>query len=190
MKNTITFTALICLFLIIGCKKKCEQKEVLYTVLEKTKKEIPYTGFDTLTFVRTSVGDTHVFIGLGKTLDYKFSRAAADCSNTNKEENYFFTYVSKTISNKIIVGYNSPNSLSYHHLEFKNQKFEGDLFFYTPIPLIDSLNVLGKIYYNVQAMPNDDPLNSPFVAFFDEIVGCIKIRLINGETWELLSIKN
>jgi hypothetical protein len=66
----------------------------------------------------------------------------------------------------------------------------GNLFFYTPIPLIDSLKVLGKIYYNVQAMPNDDPLNSPFVVFFDEIVGCIKIKFVDGETWELLSIKN
>jgi hypothetical protein len=190
MKNTITFTALICLFLIIGCKKKCEQKEVLYTVLEKTKKEIPYTGFDTLTFVRTSVGDTHVFIGLGKTLDYKFSRAAADCSDTYKRENYFYKYVSKTFNSPIIIGYNTPGSTTYHYLEFKNQKFDGNLNFNTAAPLIDSLKVLDKYYYNVDALPNVNLYTSPFIAYFDEFVGCIKIKFIDGETWELLSIKN
>jgi hypothetical protein len=190
MKNTITFTALICLFLIIGCKKKCEQKEVLYTVLEETKKEIPYTGFDTLTFVRTSVGDTHVFIGQGKTFDYKFSRDAADCSDTYKRENYYYTYVSKTFNNPIIVGYNSISSTYDHYLQFKQQKFEGYFYFNTAAPLIDSLKVLGKYYYKVDAMPNNNQYSSPYIAFFDEFVGCIKIKLTNGETWELLSIKN
>lgn len=142
-----------------------------------------------MTFIRTTVGDTHVFIGQGKTMDIEQTRVAADCSNKYSFENYYYMYEANTFEDPILIGYNSPGGTFNHYLFFQDQKFEDDLPYNAPRPDIDSALVLNKTYYNIQVMPDIRPNTSPYISYFTKEMGCIKIKFENGETWELLSLK-
>jgi len=196
MKKLLVFTSasllLLCYVLFTTCKKKCEHEEILYDVEDFEKEMLPYHGFDTLTFIRTSVGDTHTFIGIGKTITYNYDYDAADCGNSYKHENYYYTYKSVSFGSDLIIGQlvnlNSVSADTY--IIFQNQRFEGFLAFNSPIPDLDSLFVIIKFYTKVHFIPDRKPNGSPYLAYFAKEAGCIKIKFANGEIWELLEFKN
>jgi hypothetical protein len=184
-KTIIFFT----LLLTYSCERECgDLKDIYYYVDEVDKNMLPYTGFDTITFVRTSVGDTHTFVGIGKTISYnKTVETVEYCGRTFFRENYAYTFISKTFNSPLYIGQYIPEvsirtPISY--INFENKFLEGDIDFDFIRQDIDSLIILGKKYYKVEIIGKDNNQN----AYFDKTSGCIKIER-NNETWELLSLK-
>ena len=176
----------------ISCKKKCDPPEYFHDLSSEGRKMLPYSGFDTLTFVRTSVGDTHVFIGNGKLTQYAFEGIAADCGGRDKYVDYFCTYKSASFNFPLIIGQKTNggySSAGETYIDFQRQLFEGQLGYNWAIPDLDSLMVLNKLYTKVDMIPDVKPNISPFTAYFVKELGCIKIVFENGETWELLDFK-
>lgn len=188
MKKTYTqiLFSLTSLLLLISCDKTdCNKKDIYYNVRDVDKSMLPYLGYDTLTYIRTNVGDTDTFIGAGKTTSYDVQSEMADCGNTFHYENYFYTYKSKNF-NDLVIGQNIPlvsTSRANTFLNFNNQYFNGSL--YLNEVNLDSIIVLNKKYYNVQFIPDE----KPYRAYFNKEFGCLKIIYSNGDTRELLSFK-
>ncbi len=184
MKKLIYLTLLISVF--YACQKDdCNKKDVYYNVRDVDKNMLPYSGYDTITYVRTNVGDTHTFIGIGKKVTYDVQSENADCGNTLYYEKYYYTYKSSDFNN-IVIGQNIPlvsTSRANTFFDFNNQYFDGSL--YLNEANLDSIIVLNKKYYNVQFIPDD----KPYKAYFNKEYGCIKMVFTNGDTWELLNFK-
>lgn len=188
--KTITKTIILfILFLTYSCQRECDEiKDIYYYVDEVDKKMLPYNGFDTLTFIRTTVGDTHTFIGIGKTANYnKTVETVEYCGNTLFRENYSYKFISNTFNSPLYIGQHIPEvsirtPISY--INFENNFLEDFINFNFVKQDIDSLKVLNKMYYKLEKL--GQPINK--TAYFDKTSGCIKIE-INNETWELLSYK-
>jgi hypothetical protein len=186
MKKLIYLTLLVSVF--FACQKDdCNKKDIYYNVNEKGRSMIPYSGYDTLTYIRTNIGDTHTFIGTGKKTTYDVQSEAADCGNTLYYEKYYYTYKSHDFNDLIIGQYTGLNS-SYEgntYVDFNNQIFMGYINFNIVKIDLDSLEVLGKVYTKIETIPS----NENHKAFFNKDYGCIKMVFTNGDTWELLNFK-
>jgi hypothetical protein len=188
MKTISKTLLLLTLLFAYGCAKECDaRKDIYYNVDEEYKKMLPYTGFDTITFVRTSVGDTHTFIGIGKTTNYDKTSLSYDCSDYYFRENYSYTFISNTFYSPLYIGqYVAPDSqkIPLTFINFENILIEDFINFNFIKPDIDSLKVLNKTYFKIEKL--GQPNNK--TAFFDKTNGCIKIEM-NNETWDLLNYK-
>lgn len=187
--KTITKTIILfTLFLTFSCAKECDdKKDIYYNVDREFVKMLPYTGFDTLTFIRTSLVDTHTFIGIGKTTNYDRTSLSYDCSDYYFRENYSYKFISNTFNSPLYIGqYVAPDSqkIPLTYINFENNFLEDFINLNFVKPDIDSLKVLNKMYYKLEKL--GQPINK--TAYFDKTNGCIKIE-INNETWELLSYK-
>lgn len=168
-----------------GCVTKCNPTINEYFVDEEQLQQMPYNGFDTLTYVRTYIGDTHTFIGAGKTVGMEQYTNSVECSPISKAQYIIYAYRSATFPHSMTFGFYAKEHEYYknHYLVFQSGRFEGDLRFDGKVTTLDSLLVAGEMYYNIVKIPAG---NKPFGAFFDKKYGCIKIVFALGETWELI----
>lgn len=175
----------------ISCQKNCIPRDFYYKVSGKTKSRLPYTGLDTLTFVRTTHGDTHTFIGQGIRYRNEIRTDAVECSPTYYHEVQSISYVSKTFKAPIVVIYNTEElSKGEQLIYFQNSEFSGSISF-TDYANLDSINILGKNYYNVHAIRDIDRYsNDNLRAHVDQYAGCIRMETFKNELWQLLEIKN
>ena len=176
------------LTLSYSCAKECDaRKDIYYNVDEVDKNMLPYNGFDTITFVRTSVGDTHTFIGVGKTTNYNRTSLTYDCSDYYFRENYSYTFISNTFNSPLYIGQYIPEvslrtPISY--INFQNKFLKGEVDFNDSITDIDSIFILNKLYKRIELINK----SSVDKAYFQIDFGCLKIE-INNETFELLNYK-
>jgi hypothetical protein len=192
MKNHSIYSICFLISLIVilaSCEKnKCDKRDIYYNVSDERKNMIPYTGYDTLTFIRTSLGDTHTFIGNGKKITYDIQVETAECGNTLYYEKYFYTYNSKTYNSSLIIGQytnNNNTEAGETYIDFQNQIFNGSVNFNFVKPNLDSLKVLNNVYKKIEIIPD----NKSYAAYFNKEYGCIKLVFTNGDTWELLNLK-
>ena len=188
MKKTYTqiLFSLTSLLLLISCDKTdCNKKDIYYNVRDVDKSMLPYSGYDTLTYIRTNVGDTHTFIGAGKKTSYDVQSEAADCGNTLHYEKYYYTYKSSDYNDIVIGQYTNNNISCFTYIDFNNQHFEGDVDFNFVNQDLDSLYVIGKLYTKIEVISD----SKNYKAYFSKNYGCIKMAFPNGATWELLSFK-
>lgn len=193
MKKTYTqiLFSLSSLLLIVGCDKTdCNKKDIYYNVRDIDKSMLPYSGYDTLTYIRTNLGDTHTFIGTGKKTTYDVQSEMADCGNTLHYENYFYTYKCNNFNDLVIGQYTNNNISCFTYIDFNSQNFRGDVDFNDSKPDLDSVILSSnKIYHKVERIPNFNPTPTTYMAYFNQQYGCIKMVFTNGDTWELLSFK-
>ena len=184
MKKLIYLTLLISVF--YSCQKDdCNKKDIYYKVSEKGKSMLPYSGFDTLTYIRTNIGDTHTFIGTGKKTTYDVQSETTDCGNTLYYEKYYYTYKANDFNDMVIGQLTSSNITNFSFIDFNNEHFEGDVDFNFVNQDLDSLYVMGKLYTKVEIIPD----SKNYRAYFNKAYGCIKMVFRNGDTWELLNFK-
>lgn len=189
-----TITKTIIFFLLIlsySCAKECDaRKDIYYNVDEIDKNMLPYNGFDTITFVRTSVGDTHTFIGIGKTTNYERTSLSYDCSDYYFRENYSYTFKSNTFYSPLYIGQYIPEvsiSTPTSYINFQNKFYTGYL--YLNETNLDSIVILNRKYYNTQYISESTSIPANYKIYFNKEYGCLKMILDNGETWELLKYK-
>jgi hypothetical protein len=140
--------------------------------------------------VRTSVGDTHIFVGVGKTGNYDRTSLSYDCSDYYFRENNSYKFISNTFNSPLYIGqYITIVSMStpISYINFENKFYEGYL--YLNQSNLDSIIILNKIYYNTQFISNPTSIPTNYKIYFNKEYGCLKIILENGETWELLRYK-
>lgn len=196
--KTASLILLLCNF--SSCKferEPCPPEEYYVDIISDADKAyIPYTGYDTLTFLNTHTNDTHVFIGTG-VIQYFSSTTFPlnmECPGGHAElETYGFEFVSSTSSNKLIVN----AFISYHGdpggftIQFTPSIYEtsladiqGGTYSY------DSLEIANKTYYKIKRI---------FIASFqgtsDKLIlynsqfGVLSIITKDGVKWELISKK-
>jgi hypothetical protein len=189
MKKLIYLTLIISVF--YACQKDdCNKKDIYHNVSDEGKSMLPYSGFDTLTYLRTNIGDTHTFIGTGKKTTYDVQSEKADCGNTLYFEKYYYTYKCNNYNDLVIGQYTNNNISCFTNIDFNNQNFNGDVDFNDSKTDLDSIILSNnKVYYKVERIPNFNPTPTTYRAYFNKQYGCIKMVFTNGDTWELLSFK-
>ncbi|MES2561061.1 MAG: hypothetical protein V4590_15060 [Bacteroidota bacterium] len=158
------------------------------------KDKIPYTGKDTLMFIRKTDGDTHTFIGQGLKRGYDLlPRDGGDeeCLSSRGSasmEYVKYTFVSSTFPSSIVlhmyyVEYPVGKNVS---VRFNNKLYKRPSSVFTPFAK-DSFKVGSRMYYDVATIADDlDPLSQEYFTLFNATYGILKFRFATGEEWELL----
>ena len=197
-KNKFTLVLFSLITIFQSChldgKYDCPKQQTFYQYLGiTTTSNIPYNGFDTLTFVRTSVGDTFTFYGNGFTSGFiersitRDPNCYDDLSRCEFKEVKFtspkFPYpITYTMH---IRNYNeSPSML----INFQNQDFWGIYSVILSGPFkYDSLKLGSTMYKDIYYLTDPDNFNtSKFYLLYNKL-GILKLKLPSNETWELVS---
>lgn len=158
------------------------------------KAQIPYTGYDTLTFVRNTLGDTHVFIGQGLKRDYVLLRIPSgnpECQAMKgdaKTERLSYTFKSSTFSSPIhfVMYYDRYPGSPEVDIRFNDQLYSTSSLSLTSYSY-GALQIKGKLYYNIaQFADGDSPASEVYFVLYNASDGILKFRFKTGEEWELL----
>jgi hypothetical protein len=190
---TLLFTGA---FILNSCKndRDCTHATQDINLTTSDKSKVPYTGSDKLTFVRTSLGDTHTFYGAGIVTDYGQYTTQGDCYRYKRFQREYIIFQSPTFSNPIVIELSFPNTSSITsclYISFQNVNF---ITFPIRIPSFndyDSLTVQNKTYYKIHAFSNENtfPIPTNHMCYYNLPYGILKMIFPNGETWELLDKK-
>jgi hypothetical protein len=192
MQTLKYFLPILCLVLLLqNCRRGCYNDETVteYKIDEGELKKIPYKGFESLTFVRTTTGDTHTFVGDGWKTYWGLYDAGLDCPNPERYEKRQLVFSSTTFSKPITI------SIYVHHVnhglllqvDFQNEVFEeGSADVGKPYDL-DSLTVLGTDYYGIEFLSDVNSATPvTYKCYYNVENGIIRLFFENGETWDLL----
>jgi hypothetical protein len=168
---------------------------IVVNLPDNLKNNIPYKGFDTLTFIRKTDGDTHMFIGQGVKRGYDLLRRNGgdeECrssTGTARMEFISYTFASTTFSSPIYVEmyYVDYPVGTYIKIRFNNKTYDAPTTVFTPFSK-DSFLVAGRMHYDVARIADDaNPLSQKYFTLYNATSGILKIRFENGEEWELLT---
>jgi len=175
-------------------KYDCPKQQTFYQYLDTgLVSKIPYKGYDTLTFVRTSVGDTFTFYGTGFTSGFNersYTRDPNCYDDISRCEFKQLKFVCPNLTDPLTITLHyrtyveSPSLL----INFRNQDY-WDLFsFILHGPFkYDSLQINNSNFKNIYYITDPDNLNTnKYYVLFNNI-GILKLKLPNNETWELVS---
>lgn len=204
MKITYTQVLLTILFPLMGSQLfSCVRNEpcpeppetITVDISSGLKSKIPYSGYDTLVFIRTSIGDTHVFIGQGLKKSYSLLRIPSgnpECQAMKgdaKTESLSYSFVSTTFNSPIVMDmyyYQYPGS-PWIDIRFNNKLYDAPSTVLSAYAY-DSLQIGNKIYYNLaQIADGNNPGSEAYFVLYNASFGILKFRFISGEEWELLS---
>jgi hypothetical protein len=203
MKITYTQIVLAALFPIMGlhlysCVKNSSCPDPPETITvdlpQKLKNCIPYTGKDTLTFIRKTVGDTHTFIGQGLKKGYNLEQrdyGDEECRSSGGQammEFIQYTFKSSTFTSPIIldVYYLRYPVVSWIDIRFKDKTFDAPTTVFTPFAK-DSFLIASRMYYDIATIADDlNPSSKEYFTLFNAANGILKFRFQTGEEWELL----
>lgn len=168
-----------------------------YPISKKLRDSIPYSGYDTLTFVRISTGDTHIFVGQGLKEGYDLYSGGRTYENCPPPDNtkmgwLKYTFASSTFNSEIILGLYSFRSREtpYFAIDFNNQDYEDGSTALGKPYAYSSLQIAGQTFYNINKISNSEfPTTDRFFVLYNYSFGILKFKFTNGEEWELISKK-
>ncbi len=149
---------------------------------------IPYSGHDTLKFLRNNV-DTHVFIGQGREYYYNIIPEiySHDCDpDILKLQGYTIKYKGQTISKDLNFShYMLANSIgiTYISINFLGKTFKDSPESLRPPYPYDSIYIQNKMYRHVNFIPKDDIVDTIYYCPRD---GIIKISFVSRDKWEII----
>jgi hypothetical protein len=195
---TILFFALTLTSAIIlnGCRKNdssgCTQNTTTYNISSSDKSKIPYTGSDTLTFVRTTTGDTFTFYGKGWQSGINTAYTAEDCPQKEIFEVRQLTFQSPTFSKSIVLNQYivSVNKTPNMQIDFQTTDYQ-----VSPIGALGHKNntivISNTIFNYVDSFSNNNltPFPNNYMCYYNIQFGILRMRLISGEIWELIPKK-
>ncbi len=157
------------------------------------KAKVPYTGFDTLTFVRAG-GDTHTFIGTGKNAGYATASAYSgdpECPDDIAKLEYVnYRFASTTFADPINLSiYIRRHAEVTPNIEtkFKTQRFIQGTHILGKNYLYLEKRILGKTYYNLNYISDfNNAADTSFYILYSLNYGIVQFKFPNGEYWELL----
>lgn len=190
-----------CAGTINNCPDKMEV--VTETISNHEKSVIPYSGYDTLVFVKNNIQSKYTFIGKGLTTIWLnktiFANKNRQCSRKYELENYQINFYDSLYKNEIIIGLlfdmnfnESPDVKKFVISKESDNLWIGtNAYFMTNPSYFDSIIVQGKPYYHIiklighqsNSMENDS-------VYFSLDYGLLRLK--NGlthESWDLLEKK-
>lgn len=151
--------------------------------------KIPYTGFETLTFVRTTQGDTHTFVGNGWKQDWGLTTTREDCPQKERYERRQLTFTSPSFAKPIIVSIyrHDITKSTFLSISFQNTSFyDASVTVGKPYD-IDSINILGTNYVGINFLSDlDSTTPVTYKCYYNAQYGILRLFFDNGETWDLL----
>jgi len=193
MKTKIYFILFFVATFFSSCQKKdCTQGTTTYNISSDDKSKIPYNGKDTLTFVRTIIGDTFTFYGTGWQSGTGISYTAEDCPQKQVFEIRQLIFQSPNFSNPISISIYVQNvtKSTFIDIGFQNTVFENTDVVLSPLYDLDSTIIQGKKYYGIMFLNDlDSATPTTYNCCFNIQFGILKLFFANGETWELISKK-
>ena len=193
MNNKIYLLFLFCFLFLFACNKPCTQGTTTYNISSGDKSKIPYKGNDTLTFVRTTTNDTFTFYGTGWQSGFNTSYTAEDCPQKENREARILYFQSPTFSNSIILNlsiYDNSKYTSLLSINFQNITYEvggvSGLGWYN-----NTITILQNTYNYVDSFSNNNltPFPTNYMCYYNLQYGVLRMRLTNGEIWELIPKK-
>jgi hypothetical protein len=189
MKNNSIIILISIFFAIInvGCLNDCKnyKPENKYNAInQENLKRIPYSGYDTITFIRNNI-DTISFLGIGnkKIITLEDGDLGA-CGPTTLEnnDNYQFSFFSNSIQKKVEIEIRYPNYLDFYFLGKRFVSHLGDL--RDPYDLKEIV-INNSTYLNITRIlsQHQDTL------YYNNENGIIKFGFQNGEQWSLIKNK-
>jgi hypothetical protein len=192
LKYLLPIFGILCLtFLLQNCKRGCGNDDVVteYKIYKPELKKIPYTGFESLTFVCTSTGDTHTFVGDGWKTYWGNTTRGLDCPKPERYEKRQLVFSSTTFSKPIAISIyvHAGTKSIFLEVEFQNKIFEEAVANVEKPYDLDSLTVLGTDYYGIEFLSDmDSSTPVTYKCYYNEEHGIIRLFFENGETWDLL----
>ena len=194
----LSVTIINTVLLVSACTKDAncgQQQSTTYNISSDEKAKIPYTGKDTLTFVRMTTGDTFTFYGTGWQSGNNTDYTAADCPQKELFETRQVTFQSLSFSKPINLNQyvNNVNHSTYLDIYFQTTTFETSQLGNIYDADSGSVVVQGKTYRNIHFFSNDNSMVSPkprnYGCLYTWNDGIIKMFFTTGETWELVPKK-
>ena len=189
MKNNlviILISSALSLF-YVGCLNDCKnyKPENNYnSINQENLKRVPYSGYDTITFIRNN-NDTITFFGTGKkkVIIVEDGDLGA-CGHTTLEynDNYQFNFFSNSIQDKVVIEIRFPNYLDFYFLGKRFVSHLGDLREPFDFPKIGISN---STYFNITRILSQ----SQDTLYYNNEIGIIKFGFQNGEQWTLIKNK-
>ena len=175
-------------------KYDCPKQQTFYQYLDTgLVSKIPYKGYDTLTFVRTSVGDTFTFYGTGFTSGFNERSYTRDMNcpdDISRCEFKQIIFVSPKFTDAITINlffrnYGEAETLL---INFRKQNFYDrfQTILHGPFTY-DSINIVNTKYYDVNKITDFEYPNSSAFFVLYHVKGILKFKFTNNETWELVS---
>ena len=193
MKTKIYFISIYIFFAIsFSCQKDCTQNTTTSNISSSNKSKIPYTGKDTLTFVRTTSGDTFTFYSNGWQSGYGVGYTAEDCPQKEACEIRQLVFQSPTFSKSISISLYIQNVTKWTFIDigFQNTVFENTASSLRAPYDLDSTLIQGEKYYDILFMSDlDSATPITYNCYYNIQYGILKLIFANGETWELIPKK-
>ncbi len=195
LRYSLLLPAIICLGLLLqSCNrdKDCTNADTVidYKIDGDDLSKIPYKGFETLIFVRTTVGDTHTFVANGWKQYWGLTSTQDEfCPQKERYEKRELVFTSTTFSKSITVSLYRQSINKGHYLDVA---FQNTSFYTTTDEIakpydIDTLTILNTKYDSIEVLTD---LNSAtpetYKCYYNETDGILRLFFENGETWDLL----
>ena len=153
-----------------------------------------YTGNDKLTFINTNTQQEQTYESKSVETYYTAVNTTTNidqkCQYYDKYECKKITFYSSDSSDKLTVLINLTPRTTFKqiYIHFKQNGYDESLStFNVAKGYFDSIFVQNKMYYNVYKITTQggDPTFDKWYAYYTLNEGLIKVKLINGEAWEL-----
>jgi hypothetical protein len=174
-----------------GCmKKECEPQTTHKNLRQEDKDKVPYSGYDTLTFIRMNDSVQFTFCGTGWQRLEATKYLATDCNDKEILEMRKLVFQSPTFSSPITISQyiNDVNNGVYFEVDFQSQLFKTGLLWSKNAVDTPTLTIQGKTYKDIHLISFDDALPKPkdFGCLYTWNDGIIKIYYKSGESWEII----
>ena len=197
MRNTTTFIQFTSFILLGLFLSSCGKKDIctypFKTIYFRSAdiEKVPYTSYDTLTFVCVNPRDTFTYIaGLWKTYFFQ-SSTVQQCSTTyNRPERDLQFRCEKIHSNLYLTQFVSDTFPGNSSI---NIYFNSDFFSKPSFEIYDSaeipeMKVQGETYYFVNKISNIYAKNpTGNFCYYQKDVGIIRIETSDGKTWDRIN---
>ena len=177
---------------LFSCQKNpCQQTPIkTYNISSDDTIKIPYKGFDTLTFVRVTTGDTFTFYGTGWQNGLINSTEGTDCAQRVIYKWRRLNFKSPTYSS--VIGLYQGTDFNYEtcpelNIGFQTTQYNASCFVGN-INVKNSVIISNKTFYNVDSFSQTNLSQPPtnFICYYNLQYGVLRMRLPNGEIWELI----
>lgn len=188
--------------LLFSCKKKVLEEPSDYNPCTDTttyfryadssyKQYIPFTGTDTLRFIRSNTNDTLVF--LGEKPVSNFSNATSYINKCPKQYKLAYQYYrfncSAYPSGPITVGVYAPYADAPYRMNItvNNWYYEDSVNCLGAPYELASRTIRGRLYTNLELLGNyDNPSDTSYYACYSATYGLVQIKQRTGEYWDLV----
>ena len=151
-----------------------------------------YTGNDKLTFINTTSQQQQTYESKAvETYYVAYTQSNIDqrCKLYDKQECKKIVFYSNDSTDKltILINYTPMSYYKHIYIHFKQNGYDDFIGRFNAKSDIDSVIIQNKVYYNIYKITTfqEDPNFDKWYVYYTLNEGIIRVKLINGEIWDL-----